>query len=52
MPEANVTLTLEEAKGIRVALIFGVPDPMPAELKSAIDKLGRAQMAMERTADA
>jgi hypothetical protein len=44
----SVELTLKELQGVRVGLIFGVPDPTPDEIASAVKKLGRAQMRAER----
>jgi hypothetical protein len=41
----DVDLTVYESKALRMALAFGVPDPIPAEINSARDKLLAAERA-------
>lgn len=47
-PTHNVRLTLDEVRGLRMALRFGVPDPEPAVIASARRKLEDAQTRLER----
>lgn len=47
----NVVLTLNETRGLRMALRFGVPDPEPPEIASARAKLGEAQLRLEARDD-
>lgn len=44
-----VDLTALEAKALRMAVMFGAPDPIPPEIDSAVRKLGEAEV---READA
>jgi hypothetical protein len=44
--EITVTLTVAESQGLRMGLIFGVPEPTPEEIISARGKL----LAAEREA--
>lgn len=46
MPETDVTLTLDEIVGLRMALIFGVPDPEPDVIASVRAKLNTAERAI------
>lgn len=41
-----VDLTLEEIRGLRMALRWGVPDPEPAEIASARQALETAETNM------
>lgn len=43
--EIAVTLTVLESQGLRMALAFGVPDPIPDEITSARHKLLAAERA-------
>ena len=38
----TVELTIQESQGILAALIWGVPDPVPAEIESAQAKIKAA----------
>ena len=43
-----VPLTLEEIKGLRMGLVYGVPDPTPPVLVAARTKLRNYQDEAER----
>lgn len=49
--EAQVSLTEIEIRGLKLALIFGVPHPAPDEIVSAREKLSKAQEAFAETGD-